>query len=256
MDFTNFVGFDGKKELLPCGFDTFDSEVKLRQLFLHLSNFVLNSICHFNKYEQKNFAKIPLKNAFESKIKSLLPLHKLNKLNNFDKNRKFNLCSSSTRIINNYYNPKTSQRLIVNSKKLIPAAKLISHCFINNKMQLLMDKNLLFHEFVLEKLRKLHKDKEVLDLGDSISIKQKDVCALKIYTSWKNIQRKDPNIEKEVNHAINVIKEGDYNQVYLIYPKDNDFTRHIPVYVEELKYKTYQIKAIPYSLRSIIRKNI
>jgi hypothetical protein len=44
--------------------------------------------------------------------------------------------------------------------------------------------------------------------------------------------------------------------VYLIYPKDNDFTRQIPVYVDELKYKTYQIKAIPYSLRSIIRKNI
>ena len=253
MDFNNFVGFDGKKELLPNGFDTFDSEVKLRQLFLHLSNFVLNSICHFSKYEQKNLAKVPLKNAFESKIRSLLPQYKLNK---FNTNRQFKLCVNSTKIINNYHKTKFTYQVVVNSKKLIPAARLISHCFINNKMQLLIDKNLLFHEFVLEKLRNLHKDKEVLDLGDSISIKQEDVCALKIYTSWKNIQRKDPNIENEVNHAIKVIKKGEFNQVYLIYPKDNDFTKHIPVYVEELKYKTYQIKAIPYSLRSIIRKNI
>ena len=39
MNFNNLVGFDGNKELLPKDFDTFDSEFRLRQLFLHLSNF-------------------------------------------------------------------------------------------------------------------------------------------------------------------------------------------------------------------------
>ena len=253
MNYNNFVGFNGDKELLTKDFDTFDSEFKLRQLFLHLSNFVTNSICNFTKYEQKTFAKLPLKVAFESKINALLPESSVRKQPH---NRIFNLCINSTKIINNYTSSKAKKQIIVNNKNLLPAAKLISHCYINNKMQLLIDKNLLFHEFVLEKLRNLHKDKEVKDLGDSISIKQKDVCALKIYTSWKNIQRKNPNIENEVNHAIKVINKGEFNQVYLVYPKDNDFTRHIPVYVDELKYKNYQIKAIPYSLRSIIRKNI
>ncbi len=253
MDFNNFVGFDGNKELLTKDFDTFDSKFKLRQLFLHLSNFVLNSFCSFTKYEQKSLAKVPLKVAFESKIKALLPQCNIKVKAEVTK---FNLCINSTKIINNYTSLKTKKQIIVNSKNLLPAAKLISHCFINNKMQLLIDKNLLFHEFVLEKLKNLHKDKEVKDLGDSISIKQKGVCALKIYTSWKNIQKDNPNIKNEVNYAIEVINKGEFNQVYLIYPKDNDFTRHIPVYVDELKYKTYQIKAIPYSLRSIIRKNI
>ncbi|KAB7881932.1 hypothetical protein [Poseidonibacter ostreae] len=253
MNYNDFVGFDGNKELLSKDFDTFDSEFKLRQLFLHLSNFVLNSVCTFSKYEQKSLAVLPLKIAFESKIKVLLPQCNIRIK---PKNKEFNICINSTNIINNYTSSKTKKLIIVNSKNLLPAAKLISHCFINNKMQLLIDKNLLFHEFVLEKLRKLHKDKEVKDLADSISIKQKDVCALKIYTSWKNIQRKNPNIQNEVDNAIKVINKGEFNQVYLIYPKDNDFTRHIPVFVDELKYKTYQIKAIPYSLRSIIRKNI
>jgi hypothetical protein len=253
MNYNDFVGFNEDKELLAKGFDTFDSELKLRQLFLHLSNFVLSSICNFTKYEEKNLAKIPLKNAFESKIKTLLPQSNIKVFKN---NRSFNFCINSTKIINNYISPKSKKQIIVNSKNLLPAAKLISHCYINNKMQLLIDKNLLFHEFVLEKLRKLHKDKEVKDLGDSISIKQKDVCALKIYTSWKNIQKDNPNIQNEVNQAIGVINKGEFNQVYLIYPKDNNFKRHIPVFVDELKYKNYQIKAIPYSLRSIIRKNI
>ena len=255
MNYNNFVGFDDNKELLPKGFDTFDSEFKLRQLFLHLSNFVLSSTCSFNKYEQRIFVKLPLKVAFESKIRTLLPQCNV-KMKNIHKNKKFNICINSTKIINNYISTKTKQIILVNSKNLLPVAKLISHCFVNNKIQLLIDKDLLFHEFVLEKLKKLHKDKEVKDLGNSISIKQKDVCALKIYTSWKSIQRKNPNIQSEVDNAIKVINKGEFNQVYLIYPKDSDFTRHIPVYVDELKYKTYQIKAIPYSLRSIIRKNI
>ena len=148
MNDNDFVGFDGNKELLAKGFDTFNSELKLRQLFLHLSNFVLNSICNFSKYEQKNLAKLPLKIAFEAKIRILLPQCNIK----IQKDTKqFNFCLNSTKIINNYISSKSKKQTIVNSKNLLPAAKLISHCFINNKMQLLIDKNLLFHEFVLQR---------------------------------------------------------------------------------------------------------
>ena len=49
------------------------------------------------------------------------------------------------------------------------------------------------------------------------------------------------------------IKKGEYYQVYLAYPKNDEFTKQIPVFVDELKNKEYQIKAIPYSLRSTIK---
>lgn len=248
----NFIGFDETKEYLPKDFDEFNSIIRLRQLFLSLSNNILKCTCNFTKYEQVKFSKYSLKGAFSNKILNLMPFSfiKTTKKQNINN---FRLCINSTKIINNYLNPNKKNLIFISNKNLLPVAKLISHCFINNKMQLLIDKHLLFHEFVLKKIRKLHRDKTVIDLGDSICIKSEDFIGLKIYTSWKDIEVKKPNIQIELEDAIKSIKKGEFYQIYLAYPKNDEFKKQIPVYVDELKNKEYQIKAIPYSLRSIIK---
>ena len=247
----NFIGFDENKEFLPKDFDEFNSTIRLRQLFLNLSNNIFKCSCQFSKYEQKELAKDSLSKAFSYKIATLMPFSfiKKSKQQNITS---FNLCVKSTKIINNYLNPN-KKPIFISNKNLLPVAKLISHCFINNKMQLLIDKHLLFHEFVLKKIKKLHSDKTVVDLGDSICIKSEDFVGLKIYTSWKDIEVKKPNIKDELEDAIKSIKKGEYYQIYLAYPKNNEFTKQIPVFVDELKNEEYQIKAIPYSLRSTIK---
>ena len=247
----NLIGFSDKEEYLPKDFDEFNSIIRLRQMFLNLSNNILHSYCHFSKYEQKKLSTISLKNAFEYKIKNMIPMSYIK--SNKSENKSFKLCVSSTKIINNYLNPKDKNQIFISNKHLLPLAKLISICFTNNKMQVLIDKHLLFHEFVLKKIKKLHKDKTVIDLGNSICIKTKDFIGLKIYTSWKDIIVNKPNIQDELESAIKSIKKGEYYQIYLAYPKNNDFKKQIPIYVDELKNKEYQIKAIPYSLRSIIK---
>ncbi|AXH15707.1 hypothetical protein CP985_05110 [Malaciobacter mytili LMG 24559] len=244
----NFLGFIDSNEFLPEDFDQFNSSFRLRQLFLNLSNNILKDTCTFNKFEQKKLARYPLKNAFKYKIDSLLPI---SYIKTFKLSSSFNFCKNSTLIINAYKNRKST--FISSSQKMLKIAKLINLCYVNNQLQLMLDKDLLFHEFVFQKIKKLHKDKKVQDLGDSISIKGKDIDSLKIYTSWKNIEVKKPNIKNELENAIKSIKNENYTQVYLVYPKANDFKRHIPVFVDELKHKPYVIKAIPYSLRSIIR---
>ena len=248
----NLIGFYENNEFLPKNFDEFNSTIKLRQMFLNLSNNILKCACNFSKYEQYKLSKYPLKEAFSCKINNLMPYGfiKINKNNSF---KSFKLCVNSTKIINNYLNPQKKNLFFIPNKNLIPLAKLISTCFTNNKLQLLIDKHLLFHEFVLKKVKKLHSDKIVIDLGDSICIKSKDFVGLKIYTSWKDIEIKKPNIKKELEDAIKSIKNGEYYQIYLAYPKSDEFTKQIPVFVDELKNKEYQIKAIPYSLRSIIK---
>ena len=248
----NFIGFNENKEFLPKDFDEFNSTIRLRQLFLNLSNNIFKCSCQFSKYEQKKLAKHPLNSAFIYKINSLLPISFI-KSDKKNKTFSFKLCVNSTKVINNYLNPNSKNHIFVSNKNLLPVAKLISHCFINNRMQLLIDKHILFHEFVLKKIQKLHSDKIVIDLGDSICIKSENFVGLKIYTSWKDIEVKKPNIKDELESAIKSIKKGEYYQIYLAYPKNNDFTKQIPVYVDELKNKEYQIKAIPYSLRSIIK---
>ncbi len=248
----NFIGFYENYEFLPKDFDEFNSAPKLRQLFLNLFNNLINCSYKFTKYEQINLSKTCLKEAFKYKINSLLPISNV-KIFKKQMTYNFKFCLQSTRIINNYLNPELQSKIIVSNKYLIPVAKLIAQCFVNNKMQLYIDKHLLFHEFVLNKIKKLHSDKIVIDLGDSICVKSKDFVGLKIYTSWKNIEIKKPNIKDELEDAIKSIKNGEYYQIYLAYPKNNEFTKQIPVFVDELKNKEYQIKAIPYSLRSIIK---
>lgn len=248
----NMIGFNNNKEFLPSDFDTFNSKTKLRQLFLSLSNNVLKSVCHFSNYEQKKLSNYSLKIAFEYKINQLFPTSYIKPYKK--PSIIFNFCVNSTKIINNYYNKnKKNNSLVITRKPLLPVAKLISFCYVNNNLQLLVDKHLLFHEFVLNKIKKLHPTKEVIDFGDSVSLKEEGVCAVKIYTSWKNINVKKPNIKNELEGAIKSIKNGEFHQIYLAYPKNSDFKRHIPIYVDELKNKTYQIKAVPYSLRSAIK---
>lgn len=247
----SYLGFINESELLPQDFDHFNSQMKLRQLFLNLANNSLKEYCSFSKYEQKRLSRYTLKTTILYKIDSMMPISFIKQ---YKSNKVFNLCKNSTKVINAYKNKKS---YIINSNLCkLKVARLISLCFVNSQLQLVLDKNLLFHEFVLKKIKKLHKDKIVKDHGDAISIKGKGVSALKIYTSWKDIKTKEPDIKDELESAITSIKNDGYAQVYLVYPKMSDFKRHIPIFVDELKKDTYKIKAIPYSLRSTLRNNI
>lgn len=248
--FEDFIGFENTNEFLPKGFDKFDSKEKLRQLFLYMSNIILKNVCYFNKYEQIFLSNYSLKQAFEYKIRKELKLNFVT----YEKTKfkKFNFCRNSTITINNYLNKKTNSFFISKNCKL-KVANLISSCYVNNNLQLLIDKHLLFHEFVLKKIKKLHNDKTVTDLGNAICIKSDDFHGIKIYTSWKDIEVNKPDIKDELDSAVKAIKKGEFYQIFLAYPKNDSFTKQIPIYVDELKNEEYQIKAIPYSLRSIIK---
>ena len=120
-------------------------------------------------------------------------------------------------------------------------------------MQLLLDINLLFHEFVYQKISRLHTGKRVTDEGDSITINSNDSTPTKIFPFWKDIDKNNLNIKSDVKKATKCIQNGEYYLVYLVYPKTDTFSRHIPVIVDVLEDMDYKIKAIPYSLRSTLR---
>lgn len=243
------VGFCEEVEMLPRFFDEFTSKQRLRKMFLNLTNDLVNDIYTFDKREQQELSKYKLKDIFEYKIKSMLPISYIKK---FKQAKSFNLCIASTVVINNYV-LRQNKSVLFSNKKLLDVAKLISFCFVNNKLQLNFDIDLLFHQFVLKKIKRLHKNKYVLDNGDSISILDANETPTKIYTQWKDINSKQLNIKKELDNAIECIKQSEFKQIYLVYPKDNNFKRHIPIKVEELEKIAYDIKVVPYSLRSILR---
>ena len=245
----NIIGFSQNKETLPDFFDEFTSNEKLRALFLNLSSSLVKEYYFFSKYEIKSLSKYSLEKIFEYKIKSL---YSISNIKTYQVNNIFNFCLESTLIINNYVN-KENKRYLFASSKLNPLAKIISTCYIKNKIELYFDKNVLFHHFVFNKIKKLHKNKRVIDNGDSICVMNENSSPLKIYTSWKKINTKDLNIKNELSNAVNSIKQTNFKQIYLVYPKLSDFYRHIDVKVDELEKSDYQIKVVPYSLRSTIR---
>ncbi len=243
------IGFINNVESLPKDFDEFNSKIKLRQLFLALINPFIKEYCTFSSYERKKLSALSLEKIFKEKIKTLMPI---SYVLTFSQTKSFTLDIESTIIINNYKN-KEQKSIVFYYKNLNSLAKLISLCFVNNKMQVQFDINLLFHQFVFNKIKNLHKNKEVIDSGDSICILSNTDMPLKIYTSWKSIDTKKLNISHELNHAIESIKQSEFKKIYLVYPKALNFKRHVPIKVEELKDENYYIKVIPYSLRSTIR---
>ena len=117
----NLIGFSQDKEYLPKDFDEFNSLNRLRQLFLNLSNNILNSYCNFTKYEQRVLSNYDLEKAFIYKIKNMQPLSfvKINK----PKSKNFRFCLNSTKIINNYFNPNNKEPIFISNNKLLPLAK-------------------------------------------------------------------------------------------------------------------------------------
>ena len=61
------------------------------------------------------------------------------------------------------------------------------------------------------------------------------------------------NIDEHIKKAVDCIKNSEFKQVYLVYPKNDKFNKHVQVKTEELKVGEYEIKLIPYSLRSTLR---
>lgn len=251
LELENFVGFSGSSEFLPQNFDTFDSKEKLRHMFLSLSSNILKDVCTFSTYEKKLLSSFSLNKIFEMKIKSMLPT---SMILTYKQAKSFKVDPTSTKIVNNYLNKENKRVFLISDANLLNIAKLINRCFTNNYMQLLFCRDMLFHEFVFQKISKLHKDKKVLDEGESISIISENNTPLKIFTSWKNLDSKKLNITSDIKKAIKCIKKSEFKQVYLVYPKNDNFKKHIPVVSNQIK-EDYRIKAIPYSLRSTL-KNI
>lgn len=75
-------------------------------------------------------------------------------------------------------------------------------------MQLLIDKHLLFHEFVLKKIKKLHSDKIVDRFCDSICIKSRRfLWVLKFILHGKILKLKKPNIKDELERCNKINKK-------------------------------------------------
>ena len=257
INFEAKIGFEGEIELLPA-FDKFDTKQKQRELFLKFYNSNVDSEFRFSKGEIRHLKKFNLKDIFIQKINSLLNV-------NFISSKavlKFKPDIESTLIINMFKKSMNTGNISLSPKlrlsqnvDLKSVAGLIDKCFDGMKFTIKYDANEMFSQFVFDKVKRVNKDKFMSKCDNCIEILSASQTTTKIFTYWEFLNKNDLDINHAVNLAVDTIKTSDFNQIYLVYPKNENFDKHIQVKSKELETcrKVYDIKVIPYSLRSVLR---
>lgn len=248
------IGFDKNLEFLP-SFDKFQSTVNQRVMFLKLFNQEVTCNLRFSKKEFIACRKESLFNIFVKKIFShllyvdatsysfILDVEKSIKINKFIK--KVNL--------ENTYNFKNFSLLNKEPKNINVAVDLID-IFEEQGCSFYLDGNKVFKNFVSNKIITNNKSKKIDVNSDSIDIEsEENSFKTKIFTFWEFINSKSLEIDKHIQKAVNCINNGDFKQIYLVYPKHEKFDKHIRIRTEKITCGEYEIKLIPYSLRSTLR---
>ncbi len=251
------IGFNLKDEFLP-SFDKFHCLTNQRLLFLELFNQEVGCEMKFTKEEineYKNetlfniFVKKILKNlAFDFYVKSPLvniDIKKTNKINWFLK--KLNE-KKDFKVSNTYFKLSLYESNIELALKLIDILK-------KSDLSFYLDGNKSFKNFVSNKMLRGKQRKNIKIYQDCIDIKSEEhYFNTKIFTFWQFLDVKDLKINSHIQKAVKCIETTEFKQVYLVYPKNENFDKHIKINCDnQIKCKEYNIKLIPFSLRSTLR---
>lgn len=253
---TTVWGFDKKNEFLS-NLDIFDDKTKQRRIFYNFFNNQINNCLHFNKYEINKWINSPLNEVFIMKIKLLYGVNfipfsydNVNTTNVFQP-----FCASVQKLLNlsNYFGISPLTTIEPNIKKANNLFAMIG----KDNISFMLNAQYAFEEFIVDKLSKIHKEEEILQYKDSIDLIVENNEKIKILPYWQMILPSEYNINEHISKAVDCIKNSSFKHVYLVYPKNKKFTKHIEIKVSELDVcGEYKIKIIPYSLRSILRKRI
>jgi hypothetical protein len=235
-----FFGFKGKREFLP-GYSYCNTLHKKRKLFLHLFNLVSKTVV-FEKHDLCDSRKTPLFTLIEQKIAQFTTIASVQtKLVFFDAK------------LHRFIEKNGLGRIGINNTQPFGYKKALKiSAFLNDDCDgVMIDSNLLFKSFVHKSITSLKRDRIVTDGVDCIDMHLKNDPDIKVLPFWqKDKKLNDAHIQK----AVDCIKEGKFKNIYLVYPKEKDFAKHIDIKVPELEgCSEYVIKIIPYSLKTILR---
>lgn len=248
------LGFDIENEFLP-SFDKFQNEANKRLMFLKFFNQETSCDMRFSKEELKSCKNQSLFEIFEKKIRSNLqfdsyvyaPIKKINfeatrKVDDFFKKIKCETTLKSFSLKNSLEKSNIDLAL-----KLIDVLEECNYSFY-------LDGEKIFKNFVTNKIIRANVSKEVYVNQDSLDIKTaSDFSNTKIFTFWKLLDSNNLQIDEHIKKAVECIETTEFKQVYLVYPKNEKFNRHIKIKCDDVTCDEYEIKLVPYSLRSTLR---
>jgi len=113
-----------------------------------------------------------------------------------------------------------------------------------------------FYKYVYKKISRNTKNRFVDQSEESVDIILSNHPSIKVLPIFKNIDKNNLSIKNEIQKACNIIENSDFKYVYFVYPKNNNFNKHIQIKIPRLEEacNEYLVKLIPYSLNDILKK--
>lgn len=113
-----------------------------------------------------------------------------------------------------------------------------------------------FFHFVYNKINKNTKNRFVERGQNSIDIIPLNDESIRVIPIFKNMDKNNLMLDTEIAIASKIIQDGEMKCIYFVYPKNENFDKHIQIKVTSLENacSDYMIKIIPYSLRDLYKK--
>ena len=164
---------------------------------------------------------------------------------NFVKPTKF--CVASNLVIFSFLQNKPQPNLanLANLK----VAKIISLLRNSFDFGIVFNANSCFKNFVFDKIS--HKNKNLkITFDNDIIVIQKDKFRLGIFANLKEISNLNTaNFGCDLKNAL--LRKGEFDMLYLVYPRNANFRRHIEVKSSEFE-PNFKVKLVPYSINNKI----
>jgi hypothetical protein len=195
---------------------------------------------------KKDFSRNSLFELFQEKIISDLKVR-----NRLYKN-KFKIFDPYSAVLIELFVKGDFKRLqkVIRTSPCLPKilqAMLIFRIFSSENCGIMFDAKTLFSEFVLEKIARKNPDKAVYFKNGLIAIERDGECLLNIMLCFKKFDKDRMHlIQKEIDEAWRKIAKDNIKSLYIVFPKNSAFKRHIevknPCFADSL------VKLVPYTI--------
>ena len=129
------------------------------------------------------------------------------------------------------------------------AAKMIKMLYKSGEFEFFIDAAQMFCQFVYDKIRLRHQDKEVVLNGGVISVKKGGKNLLSVMPSFKRVSFDDMrNLNDDIDRAVCALG-SECEMVYIVCPRNEEFRRHVEV---RHCFARGCIKLVPYTIISKI----
>jgi len=132
-------------------------------------------------------------------------------------------------------------------------AKRIYRLFAKETPGMMFDARQLFLHFVYEKIAKRNPDKLVYIQGDEIIIECDGERLLSVVPCLKPVHKDNPKcVQNEISKAWGRLADNGTKALYLVFPRNQNFTRHI-----EVRHKDEQkarVKLVPYIISHLAKE--